>query len=146
MVALNLPVFDCPTRHTGGKWYILDRCRQKWVVLTPEEWVRQHFVHHLLAAGYPPPLLSLERGLRYHGLPRRSDIVVYDRAMQPFLLVECKAPQIPLSEKVLAQALAYNHVLQARYVAITNGLAHHYFERRTEPPAHHLLGSLPKFG
>ncbi|MCU0449494.1 MAG: type I restriction enzyme HsdR N-terminal domain-containing protein [Bernardetiaceae bacterium] len=146
MFALNLPAFDHQTKQAGGKWYILDRCRQKWVMLTPEEWVRQHFIHHLLAAGYPQPLLSLERGLRYHGLPRRSDIVAYDRAMRPFLLVECKAPQVPLNEKVLAQALTYNHVLQARYVAITNGLAHCYFERQTEPPAHLPLAALPEFG
>ena len=106
---------------------IFDETRKKLLVLTPEEWVRQHFVHFLIGKGVPKGLLALERGLSYNKLQKRSDILVYDHDGQPNMLVECKAPQITLDQSVLSQALTYNQTIKAKYIAITNGMQHAYW-------------------
>jgi hypothetical protein len=119
---LQLPSFKGKIRENKGKVLIFDSFRRKFVVLTPEEWVRQHFLHYLVSAyEYPPALMSVETGLQYHGLAKRSDILVLDRSGAPFVLIECKAPQIRLNEAVLAQALSYNAIYQAPHVVLTNG-------------------------
>jgi Type I restriction enzyme R protein N terminus (HSDR_N) len=133
MFPLNLPPFDYQLRKQQQKIQIFDVLRKKWLVLTPEEWVRQHVVHHLLGLGYPPALISLEAPLQYHGLAKRSDILVFDRQGQPFLLVECKAPHVEVSENVFRQALAYNHVWQAPHLVLSNGLSHLIGQVQAQP-------------
>ena len=124
MQPLNLPPFPCQTREQDGKTYIFDVLRKKYLVLTPEEWVRQHFVHMLIDRyRYPRTMIRTETGLHYNRMARRSDILVFDRQGGPFLLVECKAAHVKLSQEVFAQAARYNHVLKAPYLIITNGLS-----------------------
>jgi type I site-specific restriction endonuclease len=95
------------------------------VVLLPEEWVRQHFIHYLIAdRGYPKALVRIEGGLAYNQLSKRSDIVVFNRDGRPWMIVECKSPDIPITEAVLFQAATYNKTLQAKYLVVTNGLSH----------------------
>jgi hypothetical protein len=123
MLALNLPPYPYKIKQSGGKLFIFDVLRHKYVFLTPEEWVRQHLVHYLTGHhGYPKALMRTETGLKYNTLYRRSDLLVYDPAGNPFLLAECKDVSVPLTAEVLAQAAAYNHVLRAPYVLLTNGL------------------------
>lgn len=125
MTPLDLPPFEYRLREAEGKRWIFDSVRKKFVALTPEEWVRQHIVNYLVAhLHYPRTLLRIEGGLTYNQLAKRSDIVVYDRAGGPWMVVECKAPMLKLSRQVIHQAAAYNATLRARYVAVTNGLAH----------------------
>ncbi len=125
MQSLNLPPFDHKTKLTDGKPYIYDQLRRKYVALTPEEWVRQHFVQLLLVHyGYTRALLRIEGTHRAQQRQRRCDVLAYDRAGQPFLLVECKAPDVPLDEAVFAQAARYNAVHGAPYLVLTNGLRH----------------------
>jgi Type I restriction enzyme R protein N terminus (HSDR_N) len=143
---LNLPAFACRLREGADGLAIYDVCRGKYVALTPEEWVRQHFVHYLLGQGCPRALMRIEGGHRYNRLARRTDILVFDRAQQPWLLVECKAPTIGLGPSVLEQALAYNHVLRAAHVAVTNGVEHAYFVRDEQQGLHLPLEALPSFG
>jgi hypothetical protein len=97
--------------------------RKKWLVLTPEEWVRQHAVQYLIQQkGYSSGLIHLEKGLKVNGLSKRADIVCYNRKMEPQLLVECKAPEIKLSQATFDQAARYNMTLRVPLLMITNGI------------------------
>ena len=123
MVKLNLPPFDCNIRKKDGKAEIFDVVRKKYILLTPEEWVRQHVMHYLHNyLSYPFSLMQIERGLNYNRRQKRSDILVYNSAGNPALLVECKSyKDAGLGEHVLQQAAAYNKTLGASYIVITNG-------------------------
>lgn len=125
MIPLNLPPYDYTLKREGDKVLILDTLRKKYLILTPEEWVRQHFVQHLInGQQYPKSLIKLEGGLKFNTLAKRSDIVVYDRSGSPWMLVECKAPDYKLRQQTIEQAATYNHTLRARYIVITNGMTH----------------------
>ncbi len=122
---LNLPAFNYKIKMMEGRMHIFDIIRKKFVLVTPEEWVRQHFIHFLINQyNYPRSMIRLEGGLKYNSLQKRSDIVIYDRQANPWMLVECKAPEVPLDQQVLDQAAQYNHVLKAPYLVATNGLRH----------------------
>jgi hypothetical protein len=126
MVTLNLPTFEYKTKQVEGKPYIFDLLRKKYVRLSPEEWVRQHIVHLLLSHyAYPKALIRTEGGMILNQTQKRTDVLVFDRAGQPFLLVECKAPHITLNQTVFDQISRYNHVHRAPYVVISNGLVHY---------------------
>src|SRR4051812_7298038 len=126
MIALNLPEFEYKIREIEGKLYIFDVLRRKYVFLTPEEWVRQHFVHLLINEyQYPKSLLKNEGGLTYNRLTKRTDIVVYDREGKPFMVIECKGANIPISQSTFEQAAQYNHTLKAPYLTVTNGLQYY---------------------
>jgi hypothetical protein len=123
MVKLNLPKFDFVIKKENGKVFIMDFLRKKYIVLTPEEWVRQHFIHFLITSlKYPKALIKVEGGLNYNRLQKRSDIVVFDREGKPWMVVECKAPDQKLSQRTVHQASVYNHSLQAKYLGVTNGM------------------------
>jgi len=125
---LNFPLIELKTKVQDEKIYCFDVIRKKYLLLTPEEWVRQHLVHYLVAIDYPKGLIAMESGLRFNNLAKRTDIVVRDREGQVFMLVECKAPSIKLTQKVIEQASVYNQVLNAKYLAITNGMSWYCFE------------------
>ncbi len=126
MIALNLPEFEYKIREIEGKLYIFDILRRKYVFLTPEEWVRQHFVHLLINEyQYPKSLLKNEGGLTYNRLTKRTDIVVYDREGKPFMVIECKGANIAISQSTFEQAAQYNHTLKAPYLTVTNGLLYY---------------------
>jgi hypothetical protein len=126
MDALNLPPFGHKISEIGGKSHIFDALRRKYVRLTPEEWVRQHMIHLLLSHyQYPKALMQCEGGLTLNQTQKRTDLVVFDRMGQPFLVVECKAPHITLNQAVFDQIARYNHVHRAPYLIVTNGLLHY---------------------
>lgn len=119
--------------------------RRKWVVLTPEEWVRQNFLLYLLEVlHYPSSLIAVEKQLLLAEVKKRSDIVVYDRNAIPFMIVECKEMNVPLSENTLQQVLRYNSSVQARYLVITNGGYCAGFESREG--AFVEIDAIPAFG
>lgn len=123
MLSLNIPSFDHKVIRREGKLYIFDILRRKYVYLTPEEWVRQHFIHYLIDHHqYPKALMRVEGGLILQGMSRRTDLVVYDREGKPFVLVECKDTGVPLDQEVFEQAARYNQVLLAPYLVLANGL------------------------
>ncbi len=125
MVPLNLPPFEHRIKKAEGKLWIFDVIRKKYVALIPEEWVRQHFIHFLISSlGYPKALIRVEGGLSYNQLSKRSDIVVYDRQGAPWMIVECKSPDVPVSESTVFQVSTYNATLKAKYITVTNGLRH----------------------
>ncbi|TAE00823.1 MAG: type I restriction enzyme HsdR N-terminal domain-containing protein [Bacteroidetes bacterium] len=132
MQKLNLPSFDYKLSKKQEKIYIFDVIRAKNICLFPEEWVRQHFIHFLLNNQYPKTLFQVEKGLKYHSLSKRSDILVYDRQLKPFLLVECKAPNIPIGTQTMEQALTYNSQIQAKYIILSNGIEHFIWQNHSE--------------
>ena len=126
MQPLTLPPFPYNVKKQNGTLHIFDILRKKYIVLTPEEWVRQHLIHYLIDyKGYPAALIAVEREIQLYGLRRRFDLVVFDREGQPWLLVECKAPDVNLSRRVFDQAFRYNITLGAPYLCVTNGIQHH---------------------
>ncbi|MCG8477269.1 MAG: type I restriction enzyme HsdR N-terminal domain-containing protein [Cytophagales bacterium] len=125
MQPLNFPICELKIRKNSEREEIYDIVRRKYLVLTPEEWVRQHVVHTLVGSlGYSKSLLRLEGGVAFNRLHKRSDIVAYDQQGKSFLLVECKAPHVRIDEKVWHQAAVYNQEIGAPYVLLTNGLQH----------------------
>ena len=146
MIPLNLPKIETKLSEENGKIFVFDVFRKKKVLLTPEEWVRQHFACYLVSQlHYPKSLMKIESGLRYNKLAKRSDIVVYDKQGAPLILVECKSYQQKLDRKVLDQVSMYNQTLKARYLAISNGLKHYFFEIDFEGRGFRQLGKLPDY-
>ena len=146
MTTLNLPSFEYKIKNAEGKLWIFDIIRKKYIVLLPEEWVRQHFIHYLIISGnYPKSLIRIEGGLKFNHLQKRSDIVVFNREGNPWMIVECKSPDISITERTLFQASVYNTSLRARYIAVTNGLKHYYAEVDWEKGITNNLNSLPEY-
>ena len=116
------PTANIKLRETEGQREVYDIVRNRYVALTPEEWVRQHCIHYLhYHLGYPLELMQVEGAITLNGMTRRCDIVVYDSQVRPFIIVECKRENIPLTQKVLDQASRYNLVLHVPYLCLTNG-------------------------
>jgi hypothetical protein len=123
MTTLNLPAFDVKVKKSEGKVFIFDTVRKKYVVLTPEEWVRQHVLNYLIHhRDYPKSLFRIEGSLTYNTLQKRSDILIYDRAGKPWMLIECKSFSIKLTQRAFNQAAIYNMTVGAKYVAVSNGM------------------------
>lgn len=136
MLELNLPHTDIRLERRADRLYIWDHVRLRWVVLTPEEWVRQHFSHWMTEGlGYPISCLGHEISLEQNGMQRRADAVFFDSDGKPLIIMEFKAPHIPLSQKTFDQISRYNLVLQVPYLIISNGMQHfccHVHEDRIE--------------
>lgn len=126
MEQLNLPSFQYRLRQTARGIDIFDIVRKKFVALTPEEWVRQHFVSFLIShKGYPASLMNNEIALTLNGTRRRCDSVVFDRQGKPFVIIEYKAASVAITQAVFDQIVRYNMVLQAQYLIVSNGLSHY---------------------
>ena len=119
---LRFSDYDFKIKKEGTKSLIYDIVRRKFVTITPEEWVRQHLVHYMIfELDYPKALVAVEMPLLYNNMKRRSDIVVFDREGKPSLIVECKAPDVKLSQKAFDQIARYNMTLKVGYLVVSNG-------------------------
>jgi len=122
---LNLPEYSFKLRSKDQITQIFDRFRKKYVVLTPEEWVRQNFMNYLVdEMFYPESLTKIETGIKVNRTSQRGDAVIYDTLGKPFVIVECKAPGIKISQDTFDQAARYNMTLKVKYMMITNGINH----------------------
>ncbi len=122
---LNFPDYDIKLSREGERIKVFDEIRRKWMVLTPEEWVRQHLLCFLRqSCGVPVGVLSVEKGLKVNNVSKRIDVAVYDRSGNPVMICECKRPEIKLDEKVFEQIFVYNLPLGVEYLLVTNGLKH----------------------
>ena len=120
---LNLPPIHLRGKREGDRTYIWDSVRRMFLVLTPEEWVRQHILGYLIGhLHYLPQQISLEHPVNLNGMAQRADIVVFGNDAKTEILIECKAPDIEITEAVLAQAVRYNSVVGARYILLSNGI------------------------
>ena len=125
MLNLNLPPFNINVKKTDGKLSVWDPLRRKFVALTPEEWVRQHFVNFLLTEkGYPSALIANEIQINLNNQKRRCDSVIYDRNLTPLMIVEYKAPDVNITQSVFDQIVRYNIVLKVKYLIVSNGMNH----------------------
>lgn len=123
-LALKYPLFNTKLKKQKDQTYIFDEVRKKWLLLTPEEWVRQHLIHYLiLEKKYPVSLISIEKEIILNDLKKRYDIVIYNKQLMPVVVIECKAPYIELDKTVVEQALRYNLIIKAKYLMISNGVS-----------------------
>ena len=124
---LNLPEYKFRLKRQNEKVYIFDSYRKKYVVLTPEEWVRQNVLEFLVKEkGYPKDWIAVEKEININGLKRRYDALVYNKNEDVYLLIEFKAPKIKIDEKVFSQIAAYNFELKAPYLLVSNGMEHYF--------------------
>jgi len=122
MIKIEYPPYQPKIKKENDKEFIFDEVRKRWVVLSPEEWVRQNFLQYLVhVKKYPASLIAIEKEIRLEEMKKRFDIVVYDRNSKPWMIIECKEMNVALDKAVLDQALRYNITLQVPYLAITNG-------------------------
>ena len=146
MEILNLPQIKIRTLSENGSQRIYDEFRRKFDPLTPEEWVRQHFVHYLVRhLSYPASLLAIEKEIAVGSLRRRPDLVVYDRNGSPVLIAEFKAPNVRLDEETLFQAALYNKKLRVPYIVLSNGKEHYCAKLEAALPKLTYLKSIPVF-
>lgn len=147
MLSLNLPYYGAKIAVREGKQVIWDVIRRKYVALTPEEWVRQHFVHFLIAyKGYPASLFANEVALKLNGTSKRCDTVFYDRHLSPRIIIEYKSPHIPITQKVFDQIYRYNLVFRVDYLIVSNGLSHYCCRMDYEHQSYEFLKDVPAYG
>lgn len=145
MVSLQFPPPQFLIKTRGGKRYLFDTIRKTWLLLTEEEWVRQNLVAYFVTVlRYPKESIALEKTITVNGLKKRFDILIYDSDHQPWMLVECKAPQVGLNENALQQALRYNMAVPVRWMVISNG--ENTLAWKKEDAALQMETDLPKWG
>ena len=143
---LQLPPYPFKISDENGQLILFDIIRKKNIVITPEEWVRQHFVQYLInQKNYPKTLIKLEGGHKLHGMAKRSDIVVYNKAGEKILLVECKAPSVTIDQKTFDQVARYNMVHKVTLLAVSNGLQHYYCNIDFENRNYQFIEELPDY-
>ena len=146
MISLNLPSFDIKIRREGNRAVVLDPLRRRWVALTPEEWVRQHFVNLLVSEKhYPATLVANEVQLSVCEKVMRADTVVYDRTLRPRMIVEYKAPTVAITQKVFDQISVYNLLLRVDYLAVSNGRQHYVCRMDYDNEKYSFLEDLPDY-
>lgn len=146
MQALNLPTYLFNIKSEGGRKFILDTIRRKYVALTPEEWVRQNFIRYLNEEKqYPLTLMSIESSFVLYKVNKRSDILLYDRKGKPLVLVECKSPEIKISKEVFDQIIRYNLNYKLAYLIVTNGLQHFCCHLNHQQLSTEFLKEIPNF-
>lgn len=146
MQKLNFPDYTFRFKNSENKLAIFDGVRKKFVILTPEEWVRQHVVTFLLGdMQYPKSYLNVEKLLKINGLSKRYDIVVYNPDGSVFLLVECKAPSVAITQITFDQIARYNMAAKAQYMMVTNGINHYFCSMDYEQEKYIFLKELPEY-
>ena len=144
---LNFPTYDFTYKKEGNKTYIFDLIRKKYVVLTPEEWVRQHIVHFLIQErNYPKAMIAVERGIRVNKLMKRCDVIVYQKNGTPLMIVECKRSSQKINQNTFYQVARYNLALKVKYLLVTNGLQHFSCLVDFEQANYSFLEDIPHWG
>jgi len=146
MQQLNFPPYRFRFKNTENTTFIFDVVRKKFVVLQPEEWVRQHTLQYLIEQKkYPKSLINVEKQLTINNLKKRTDIIVFKPNGDLNILIECKAPSIPLTQTTFNQIAIYNLKLNANYLMVTNGLQHYYCQINQQKEKYNFLTEIPDF-
>jgi hypothetical protein len=146
MKKLNFPVYSFRFKNSENKVAIFDDIRKKFILLTPEEWVRQHTIQFLLHENqYPKSYINVEKVIKINNLSKRYDVVVFQPNGEIYLLVECKAPEVSISQQTFDQIARYNLVLNAKYLMVTNGLNHYFCQMDFENEKYVFLKELPEY-
>lgn len=143
---LNLPQKSLQLRKKEDKTEVFDILRKKWVVLTPEEKVRQYFAHYLIDfKKYPPGLLAVEYSLEVNSLKRRADMVAFDKFGHPIVMIECKAPSVKINQEVFDQIARYNLSMKVDYLIVTNGMQHYCCQMDIPNQKYYFLEEIPDY-
>ena len=146
MQKLNLPTYNFKLKSSENKTLIFDNLRKKYLVLTPEEWVRQHYVRFLIdEKKYPTTLIALEKQLTINNRKKRTDILVFNKEGNPEIIVECKAPSIKITQDTFDQIARYNLKLKANFLVVTNGLEHFYCKLDYEKETYVFLKEISEY-
>jgi hypothetical protein len=146
MQPLNLPTYTFKIKSNENNYVIFDIVRKKYVVLTPEEWVRQHFIHYLMEVKkYPISLIAVEKKLVLNNLTKRTDILVFNNKGLPNIIVECKAPSVKIDQNTFDQIARYNLKLNANFLIVTNGLEHYFCKMDEIKETYIFLESIPNY-
>ena len=146
MLQLNLPIFQPKLKKTDGDIFIFDEIRKKYLMLTPEEWVRQSFLNYLINhKGYPRSLMENETIIKLNNMTRRCDTVVYNNRLEPLVIVEYKRPEVTIDQQVFDQIVRYNIVLRVDYLIVSNGLEHFCCKMDYETQKYSFLKDIPEY-
>lgn len=146
MHKLNLPTYQFKIKNSENKQLIFDKIRKKYVVLTPEEWVRQNFVQYLITEKkYPISLIAVEKQLTVNNLKKRFDILIFNPNGTPNIIVECKASSIKIAQDTFDQIARYNLKLNAEYLIVTNGLTHYFCKKDSKNEQYLFLENIPNY-
>ncbi|PWL38787.1 restriction endonuclease subunit R [Flagellimonas aquimarina] len=146
MQALNFPKYSFRIKSSENRLHIFDVIRKKFVVLQPEEWVRQHVIHYLIfTKKYPASLINIEKQLIVNNLKKRYDIVVFKPNGTIETLIECKSPEIKIKQTTFDQIAQYNYLLKSNYLMVTNGMEHYYCEMDFKNEKYRFLKEIPDF-
>lgn len=146
MLQLNLPIFQPKLKKIAGEVFIFDLIRKKYLLLTPEEWVRQSFLHYLIKhKGYPLSLMENEAIIKLNNMTRRCDTVVYNNGLTPLVIVEYKRPEVTIDQQVFNQIVRYNIVLRVDYLIVSNGLSHFCCKIDYEKQSYNFLKEIPEY-
>lgn len=146
MQNLNFPTYSFRFKNSENNVAIFDEIRKKFILLTPEEWVRQHTLHYLIQdKNYPKSHINVEKLIKINTLNKRYDIVVFQPNGEIFLLIECKAPEVAISQQTFDQIARYNLTLKAKYLMLTNGINHYFCQMDFENEKYIFLKELPKY-
>jgi len=146
MSQLNLPEYNFRIKKQNEKLFIFDTQRKRYVSLTPEEWVRQHFIRFLIEVkGYPAALLAVEKQLNMNGMKKRCDAILYDSDAKPILIIELKAQTVPISQATFDQVAVYNAKLKVDFFMISNGIEHFCCKVNTETARYEFFPEIPHF-
>jgi hypothetical protein len=146
MQKLHFPTYSFRFKNSENKVAIFDEIRKKFIILTPEEWVRQHVVQYLLQdKKYPKSYINIEKLIKINDLSKRYDIIVYQPNGEIYLLIECKAPEVTITQQTFDQIARYNLVLNAKYLMVSNGLNHYFCQMDFENEKYVFLKELPEF-
>ena len=146
MQELNLPSYEFRLKKVGGQLRIFDEVRKKYVALTPEEWVRQHFIMYLIRQKQVPAgLIILEKQLIMNKMSRRPDILIHNRQGEAVMIVECKAPEVNITQDTFDQVARYNSVLSVKYLVVTNGLQHFCCLMDYQGNTYRFLEDIPEY-
>jgi hypothetical protein len=143
---LNFPTYSFRFKNSENNVAIFDEIRKKFILLTPEEWVRQHTLHYLIQdKNYPKSHINVEKLIKINTLNKRYDIVVFQPNGEIFLLIECKAPEVAISQQTFDQIARYNLTLKAKYLMLTNGINHYFCQMDFENEKYIFLKELPEY-
>jgi len=146
MKSLNLPTYSFNIKLIEQRKYIFDFIRKKFVILTPEEWVRQNFLRYLVEEKkYPASLIAVEKEFKLNNLSKRSDAVVYNKTGNPFLILEFKAPEVKIDQKVFDQIARYNMKLNVKYLIVSNGMQHYICQIDYENSNYQFLKEISEY-
>ena len=147
MQQLNLPDYTFEFKRENNQIFIRDVIRKKFLQLSPEEWVRQNLIMYLIGEKkFPPTLFSIESGIKVNTLQKRYDVLVYSKSGNPFVLIECKAPEVILNQKVFEQIAIYNSKIKAPNMMVSNGLTHYFLKYNSNTSKFEFEKTIPLFG